>query len=201
MPTDLVMMPMKLLYLNKIKLGDTLKVTNLLLRLVQEFNIQFDREKYIEEIKDVDTLLNFSNSKRLFEYIVNRYISNIKITEFCDDEENIISFKNDMFIGAHEINLETFYFFNERLWPELLTLYINRTLDKTNLENLEIDLKFQMSDLENLYFSNDIVYLVKEFISDLSLYLTYNRIGYIKLSGDEIIVSKENLGLKMEIVI
>lgn len=201
MPTDLVMMPMKLLYLNKIKLGDTLKVTNLLLRLVQEFNIQFDREKYIEEIKDVDTLLNFSNSKRLFEYIANRYIFNIKITEFCDDEENIISFKNDMFIGAHEINLETFYFFNERLWPELLTLYINRTLDKTNLENLEIDLKFQMSDLENLYFSNDIVYLVKEFISDLSLYLTYNRIGYIKLSGDEIIVSKENLGLKMEIVI
>ena len=201
MQTNLVMMPIKVLYLNKIKLGEVLKVTNLLLRLVQEFNIQFDREKYIEEIKDVDTLLNFSNSKRLFEYIVNRYISNIKITEFCDDEENIISFKNDMFIGAHEINLETFYFLNERLWPELLTLYINRTLDKTNLENLEIDLKFQMSDLENLYFSNDIVYLVKEFISDLSLYLTYNRIGYIKLSGDEIIVSKENLGLKMEIVI
>lgn len=106
-----------------------------------------------------------------------------------------------MFIGAHQINVETFNFLNERLWPDLLTLYINRVLNKCSEENMEIELNFEINELQSLYSSYDIEYVAQEFISDLSLYLTYNQLGYLKLSKDEIIISKENLGLKMEILI
>ena len=201
MQTNLVMMPIKVLYLNQIKLGEVLKVTKLLLRLVNNLGLKFDSESYIKEMKEVEVLLKFSNSEKFFRYITKKYIPDIKIYEFVDGEQNIIFLKNEMFIGSHEINIETFNFLNEILWPDLLTLYINRVLNKSSEENMEIDLSFEMNELQCLYSLYNIEYVVKEFISDLSLYLTYNQLGYLNLSEDNIIISKENLRLKMQIVI
>ena len=201
MQTNLVMMPIKVLYLNQIKLGEVLKVTKLLLRLVNNLGLKFDSESYIKEMKEVEVLLKFSNSEKFFRYITKKYIPDIKIYEFVDGEQNIIFLKNEMFIGAHQINVETFNFLNEKLWPDLLTLYMNSVLDKCSEENMEIDLNFQINKLQSLYFSYDIEYVVEEFISDLSLYLTYNQLGCLKFSEDDIIISKENLVLKIEILI
>ena len=50
MQTNLVMMPIKVLYLNQIKLGEVLKVTKLLLRLVNNLGLKFDSESYIKEM-------------------------------------------------------------------------------------------------------------------------------------------------------
>lgn len=72
MPTNLVMMPIKVLYLNQIKLGEVLKVTKLLFRLVDNLGLKFDREEYIKEIKEVESLLNFSNCEKFFRYITKK---------------------------------------------------------------------------------------------------------------------------------
>lgn len=183
MKYTLVTMPIKVLYSNSIKLGDVLAITHLLLRFKKSNKCIFDIEKYIKEVASTPFLYKFTSNKKFFEYAVKNYTSIYKVLDFIENSDNETSLRNDMFIGVHQINIDTFLVLNEKLWPDLLQVYISYILDD-NIEegNVEVRLTFDLKTLKEIYKLNEEKDLIDKFISDLDLYLVYNQIGTLLLS-------------------
>ena len=192
MEKTLITMPIQVLYVNKITLREVLKSTKILNDLSFRTRQSIDFQSYYNEMQFVDNFQNFSITRDFLSYVVEKYLLNVKIGNYIDLANNIQYIKNQMFVGEHVINIDTFMYLNDNLWPNILAFYINTIYKFENCEALEIELAFRMDDLKRLYNSDEIVYVLNEFCSDLSLYLTYNNIGEMLISDDnEPIVSND----------
>lgn len=100
------------------------------------------------------------------------------------------------YIGSYDINVATFQFLSERLWPDLLQIH-TYVLSKANQRgNAYYEVEFNTNDILSLYNGMTYVDAVNEFISDLSLFMTYNKLGKINLN-EEPTLSKDILRLKI----
>lgn len=201
MEYNLVTMPIKVLYLNSIKLGDVLAITHLILKFKKSNKVVFNIEKYINDVNSAEFLYKFTSNKRFFEYTIKTYTNIFKTVDFIDNSDNEISLRNDMFIGSHHVNIDTFLLLNKILWPDLIQLYISYILDD-NIEegNVGIELTFDLATLKEIYKLNNVQKLIDEFICDLDLYLVYNQIGTLELSkGSKVTKGKLQLDMVMYI--
>ena len=202
MEKTLITMPIQVLYINKITLREVLKSTKILNELCFRTRQRIDFQSYYNEMQNVDNIQNFSTTREFLSYVVEKYLSKVKIGNYVDLSNNIQYIKNQMFVGEHVINIDTFMYLNDNLWPNILAFYINLIYQNPNYESFELHLFFKIEDLKRLYNSDEIVYVLNEFCSDLSLYLTYNNIGELLISEDnEPIVSNDEFSAILKLYI
>lgn len=202
MEKTLITMPIQVLYINNITLREVLKSTNILNELSLRTRQCIDFQSYYNEMQNVDNIQNFSTTRDFLSYIVEKYLSNVKIGNYVDLSNNIQYIKNQMFVGEHVINIDTFMYLNDNLWPNVLALYINTLYNCPDCEYFNVELLFRIEDLKRLYNSDEIVYVLNEFCSDLSLYLTYNNIGELLISEDnEPMVSNDEFSAILKLYI
>ena len=118
-------MPIQVLYVNKITLREVLKSTKILNELSFRTRQSIDFQSYYNEMQFVDNIQNFSITRDFLAYVVEKYLLNVKIGNYIDLSNNIQYIKNQMFVGEHVINIDTFIYLNDNLWPNILALYIN----------------------------------------------------------------------------
>ena len=120
---------------------------------------------------------------------------NVKVDIFwLDDTSTKIAL--NCYIGSYDINVSTFQYLSERLWPDLLQTH-TQVLTKVNkIGNAYYEVEFNTNDILSLYNGMTYVDAVNEFISDLSLFMTYNKLGKINLN-EEPTLSKDILKLKI----
>ena len=202
MEKTLITMPIQVLYINKITLREVLKSTKVLNEISLRTRQRIDFQSYYNEMQFVDNIQNFSITRDFLAYVVEKYLLNVKIGNYIDLSNNIQYIKNQMFVGEHVINIDTFIYLNDNLWPNILALYINTLYNIPNCESFDIELEFRLADLKRMYNSDEIVYVLNEFCSDLSLYLTYNNIGELLISEDnEPIVSNDEFSAILKLYI
>ena len=202
MEKTLITMPIQVLYINNITLREVLKSTKVLNEISLRTRQRIDFQSYYNEMQNVDNIQNFSTTREFLSYIVEKYLSNVKIGNYVDLSNNIQYIKNQMFVGEHVINIDTFMYLNDNLWPNVLALYINTLYNCPDCEYFNVELLFRIEDLKRLYNSDEIVYVLNEFCSDLSLYLTYNNIGELLISEDnEPIVSNDEFSAILKLYI
>ena len=202
MEKTLITMPIQVLYINNITLREVLKSTKVLNEISLRTRQRIDFQSYYNEMQNVDNIQNFSTTREFLSYVVEKYLSNVKIGNFVDLSNNIQYIKNQMFVGEHVINIDTFMYLNDNLWPNVLALYINTLYNCPDCEYFNVELLFRIEDLKRLYNSDEIVYVLNEFCSDLSLYLTYNNIGELLISEDnEPIVSNDEFSAILKLYI
>lgn len=202
MEKTLITMPIQVLYINNITLREVLKSTNILNELSLRTRQRIDFQSYYNEMQNVDNIQNFSTTREFLSYVVEKYLSKVKIGNYVDLSNNIQYIKNQMFVGEHVINIDTFMYLNDNLWPNVLALYINTLYNCPDCEYFNVELLFRIEDLKRLYNSDEIVYVLNEFCSDLSLYLTYNNIGELLISEDnEPIVSNDEFSAILRLYI
>ena len=202
MEKTLITMPIHVLYINNITLREVLKSTNILNELSLRTRQRIDFQSYYNEMQHVDNIQNFSTTREFLSYVVEKYLSKVKIGNYVDLSNNIQYIKNQMFVGEHVINIDTFMYLNDNLWPNVLALYINTLYNCPDCEYFNVELLFRIEDLKRLYNSDEIVYVLNEFCSDLSLYLTYNNIGELLISEDnEPIVSNDEFSAILKLYI
>lgn len=202
MEKTLITMPIQVLYINNITLREVLKSTNILNELSLRTRQRIDFQSYYNEMQHVDNIQNFSTTREFLSYVVEKYLSKVKIGNYVDLSNNIQYIKNQMFVGEHVINIDTFMYLNDNLWPNVLALYINTLYNCPDCEYFNVELLFRIEDLKRLYNSDEIVYVLNEFCSDLSLYLTYNNIGELLISEDnEPIVSNDEFSAILKLYI
>ena len=202
MEKTLITMPIQVLYINKITLREVLKSTKVLNEISLRTRQHIDFQSYYNEMQHVDNIHNFSTTREFLSYVVEKYLSKVKIGNYVDLSNNIQYIKNQMFVGEHVINIDTFMYLNDNLWPNVLALYINTLYNCPDCEYFNVELLFRIEDLKRLYNSDEIVYVLNEFCSDLSLYLTYNNIGELLISEDnEPIVSNDEFSAILKLYI
>lgn len=202
MEKTLITMPIQVLYINNITLREVLKSTKVLNEISLRTRQRIDFQSYYNEMQNVDNIQNFSTTREFLSYVVEKYLSKVKIGNYVDLLNNIQYIKNQMFVGEHVINIDTFMYLNDNLWPNVLALYINTLYNCPDCEYFNVELLFRIEDLKRLYNSDEIVYVLNEFCSDLSLYLTYNNIGELLISEDnEPIVSNDEFSAILKLYI
>lgn len=202
MEKTLITMPIQVLYINNITLREVLKSTKVLNEISLRTRQRIDFQSYYNEMQHVDNIQNFSTTREFLSYVVEKYLSKVKIGNYVDLSNNIQYIKNQMFVGEHVINIDTFMYLNDNLWPNVLALYINTLYNCPDCEYFNVELLFRIEDLKRLYNSDEIVYVLNEFCSDLSLYLTYNNIGELLISEDnEPIVSNDEFSAILKLYI
>ena len=125
MEKTLITMPIQVLYIKKITLREVLKSTKILTSLALQTQQNIDFNSYYDEMNNVENFEKFSTTRDYLSYIVEKYLSNIKVGNFIDLSNNIEYIKNQMFVGEHVINIDTFLYLNKNLWPSILAFYIN----------------------------------------------------------------------------
>ena len=188
-------MPIGLMYPNMNNLNKILEIESLLYNLGIEYNINFDVESFISEWKDFTNFNRFKNNNELLKYNLEKYMPNVKVNIFwLDDTSSKIAL--NCYIGRYDINVSTFQYLSEKLWPNLLQTH-TYVLSKANQRgNAYYEVEFNTNDIISLYNGMTYVDAVNEFISDLSLFMTYNILGKINLN-EEPALSKDILRLKI----
>ena len=149
MEKTLITMPIQVLYINKITLREVLKSTKVLNEISLRTRQRIDFQSYYNEMQNVDNIQNFSTTREFLSYVVERYLSKVKIGNYVDLSNNIQYIKNQMFVGEHVINIDTFMYLNDNLWPNILAFYINLIYENPNYESFELHLFFKIEDLKD----------------------------------------------------
>ena len=168
---------------------------NLLYNLGIKYNINFDVESFISEWKDFTNFNRFKNNNELLKYNLEKYMPNVKVDIFwLDDTSTKIAL--NCYIGSYDINVSTFQYLSERLWPDLLQTHTHVLTKVNQTGNAYYEVEFNTNDILSLYNGMTYVDAVNEFIRDLSLFMTYNNLGKINLN-EEPALSKDMLRLKI----
>lgn len=188
-------MQIGLMYPNMSSLNKILEIESLLYNIGIKYNINFDVESFISEWRDFTNFNRFKNNNELLKYNLEKYMPNVKVNIFWSDDTSTKIALN-CYIGSYDINVATFQFLSERLWPDLLQIH-TYVLSKANQRgNAYYEVEFNTNDILSLYNGMTYVEAVNEFISDLSLFMTYNNLGKINLN-EEPALSKDMLSLKI----
>lgn len=193
-------MPIGVLNFRKISLENILRGESLLIRLSKMYNISIDFISFVKEWEQALLLQKFSSLTEYIKYIVNKYAPEIEIDNIVyNSKEN--KFKSFyMYVGAYDINVDVFNYLNEVLWPDILQMYTSVIQQSDKKGYIEIKLCFKTSDIQDFYSGSEYDEMVNEFLPDLSLYLTYNKLGIIILDKEPVI-SKENIEIGMKMFI
>lgn len=196
----MVFMPIGVLNFRKISLENILKGESLLIRLSKMYNISIDIVSFVKEWEQALLLQKFSSLAEYIKYVVNKYAPEIEIDDIVyNSKEN--KFKSfDMYVGAYDINVDVFNYLNERLWPDILKMHTSVIQQSDKKGYIEIKLCFKISDIQDFYSGSEYDEMINEFLSDLSLYITYNKLGIIILDKEPVI-SKENIEIGMKMFI
>lgn len=196
----MVFMPIGLLDFRKISLDNILKVESLLMRLSQTYNISIDFESFVKECEQALLLQKFSNITEYIKYIVNKYAPEIEINNILYNFKENESKDFYIYVGQYDINVSIFNYLNEVLWPDILKMHTSVIQQSDKKDYIEIRLCFKTSDIQNFYYCNKYDEMINEFLSDLSLYLTYNKLGILILDKEPVI-SKEDIEIYMQMFI
>lgn len=193
-------MPIGVLNFRKISLENILKGESFLIRLSKMYNISIDFVSFVKEWEQALLLQKFSSLAEYIKYVVNKYAPEIEIDDIVyNSKEN--KFKSfDMYVGAYDINVDVFNYLNERLWPDILKMHTSVIQQSDKKGYIEIKLCFKTSDIQDFYSGSEYDQVINEFLSDLSLYLTYNKLGILILDKEPVI-SKENIEIGMKMFI
>lgn len=195
MTRNIVKMPIKYLYVNNVKLRDIFEISEKLLKLHYEYDVDVNFKKFYLDVTKMKFLKRFNDSNGLFKHCIKKYakIRNIK-NSFWYDVRRI-----DDDTGDCLINLDTFMFFNEILYPDLLEIHM-RCYQKNYLRKYEADIGicFSKRELCFLYDTLNFEDALDDFLDDLSLYLSYNEIGDI-MSPEDIEFYQDDLKIKVQL--
>lgn len=198
MKKEMVLMPIGVLNLKSISLDNILKGESMLIDLCKRYDLEVDMDSFVSEWKNCYGLKRFTDIKEYIEYIISKYLPSMVIEKVTYIPNN----SNDSykFVGTYNINIEVFNYLNEKLWPDILNVHtavIARTSDK---DCFRVKTCFSFEDIKKLYPDFTYARLINEFLSDLSLYLTYNKLGMLVVDEEPIVSSKE-LELPMDMFI
>lgn len=196
----MVFMPIGVLDFRKISLDNILKVESLLIRLSKMYNISIDFESFVKECEQALILQKFSNITEYIKYIVNKYAPEIEIDNIVYNFKENESKDFDIYVGQYDINVSIFNYLNEVLWPDILKMHTSVIQQSDKKGYIEIILCFKTSDIQDFYFDSEYDEMINEFLSDLSLYLTYNKLGILILDKEPVI-SKEDIEIYMKMFI
>lgn len=196
----MVFMPIGVLDFRKISLDNILKVESLLIRLSKMYNISIDFESFVKEWEQALLLQKFSNITEYIKYIVNKYAPEIEIDNIVYNFKENESKGFDMYVGTYDINVSIFNYLNEVLWPDILKMHTSVIQQSDKKAYKEIRLCFKTGDIQDFYFDSEYDEMINEFLSDLSLYLTYNKLGILILDKEPVI-SKEDIEIYMKMFI
>lgn len=188
-------MQIGLMYPNISSLNKILKIESLLYNLGIKYNTNFDVESFISEWKDFTNFNRFKNNNELLKYNLEKYMPNVKVNILKLGETSTKRALN-YYIGSYDINVSTFQFLSERLWPDLLQTYTYVLSNVKKRGDAYYEVEFNTNDILSLYNGMTYVDAANEFISDLSLFMTYNNLGKIDLN-EEPALSKDILRLKI----
>lgn len=189
-------MPIGFMYPNMNNLNKILEIESLLYNIGIRYNINFDVESFISEWKDFTNFNRFKNNNELLKYNLEKYMPNVKVDIFGSDDTSTKIALN-CYIGSYNINVSTFQYLSEKLWPDLLQTH-TYVLSKVNKRgDAYYEVEFNANDILSLYNGMTYIDAVNEFISDLSLFMTYNILGKINLN-EEPALSKDILRLKIK---
>ena len=196
----MVFMPIGVLDFRKISLDNILKVESLLIRLSKMYNISIDFESFVKECEQALLLQKFSNITEYIKYIVNKYAPEIEIDNIVYNFKENESKDFYIYVGQYDINVSIFNYLNEVLWPDILKMHTSVIQQYDKKSYIEIRLCFKTSDIQDFYFDSEYDEMINEFLSDLSLYLTYNKLGILILDKEPVI-SKEDIEIYMQMFI
>lgn len=196
----MVFMPIGVLDFRKISLDNILKAESLLIRLSKMYNISIDFESFVKECEQALLLQKFSNITEYIKYIVNKYAPEIEIDNIVYNFKENESKDFYIYVGQYDINVSIFNYLNEVLWPDILKMHTSVIQQYDKKSYIEIRLCFKTSDIQDLYFDSEYDEMINEFLSDLSLYLTYNKLGILILDKEPVI-SKEDIEIYMQMFI
>lgn len=196
----MVFMPIGVLDFRKISLDNILKVESLLIRLSKMYNISIDFESFVKECEQALILQKFSNITEYIKYIVNKYAPEIEIDNIVYNFKENESKDFDIYVGQYDINVSIFNYLNEVLWSDILKMHTSVIQQSDKKSYIEIILCFKTSDIQDFYFDSEYDEMINEFLSDLSLYLTYNKLGILILDKEPVI-SKEDIEIYMKMFI
>lgn len=196
----MVFMPIGVLDFRKISLDNILKAESLLIRLSKMYNISIDFESFVKECEQALLLQKFSNITEYIKYIVNKYAPEIEIDNIVYNFKENESKDFYIYVGQYDINVSIFNYLNEVLWPDILKMHTSVILQSDKKSYIEIRLCFKTSDIQDFYFDSEYDEMINEFLSDLSLYLTYNKLGILILDKEPVI-SKEDIEIYMKMFI
>lgn len=188
-------MPIGLLYPNMNKLNKILEIESILYNMGIMYNVNFNFSSFISEWKDFTRLNQFKSNNELLNYNINKYMPNINIdSTFLEDTLKQVAL--NYYIGSYYINIATFQYLSEKLWPDLLQThtYVLSTINKKS--DAYYELEFEINEILKLYNGMKYTEAVNEFINDLGLFITYNILGKINLN-EEPILSNDILRLKL----
>lgn len=196
----MVFMPIGVLDFRKISLDNILKAESLLIRLSKMYNISIDFESFVKECEQALLLQKFSNITEYIKYIVNKYAPEIEIDNIVYNFKENESKDFDIYVGQYDINVSIFNYLNEVLWSDILKMHTSVIQQSDKKSYIEIILCFKTSDIQDFYFDSEYDEMINEFLSDLSLYLTYNKLGILILDKEPVI-SKEDIEIYMKMFI
>ena len=196
----MVFMPIGVLDFRKISLDNILKAESLLIRLSKMYNISIDFESFVKECEQALLLQKFSNITEYIKYIVNKYAPEIEIDNIVYNFKENESKDFYIYVGQYDINVSIFNYLNEVLWPDILKMHTSVIQQYDKKSYIEIRLCFKTSDIQDFYFDSEYDEMINEFLSDLSLYLTYNKLGILILDKEPVI-SKEDIEIYMQMFI
>lgn len=196
----MVFMPIGVLDFRKISLDNILKAESLLIRLSKMYNISIDFESFVKECEQALLLQKFSNITEYIKYIVNKYAPEIEIDNIVYNFKENESKDFYIYVGQYDINVSIFNYLNEVLWPDILKMHTSVIQQYDKKSYIEIRLCFKTSDIQDFYFDSEYDEVINEFLSDLSLYLTYNKLGILILDKEPVI-SKEDIEIYMKMFI
>lgn len=188
-------MQIGLMYPNMSSLNKILEIETILYNIGIKYNINFDVESFISEWKDFTNLNRFKSNNELLKYNLAKYMPNVKVDiSWSDDTSTKIAL--NCYIGNYDINVATFQYLSEKFWPDLLQIHTYVLSNVNKRGDVYYGVEFNTNDILSLYNGMTYVDAVNEFISDLSLFMTYNNLGKIDLN-EEPALSKDILRLKI----
>ena len=191
-------MPIGSLNLKSISLDNVLKGESILLDLSRSFGLEFDINSFVDECKNYYDLMRFSDIREYLKYITSKYFPSCVIKKItCIPNTNKDFFE---YVGTYNINIETFNYLNEKLWPDILNMHTAIIARTGNKDDVRVKICFNLKDIKELYPDFTYCRLINEFLSDLSLYLTYNKLGMLVID-EEPIISSEKIEMSMDIFI
>ena len=110
---NVIMMPIGVLEHNKLKHGQVLKITKMLMEICKRVNKDMNIKEYINEAISYSFIIKFSDIKEYFEYTLKKYIPYAEILDYKDNSNDSMYKRKETFVGSHIINIETFEYLNK----------------------------------------------------------------------------------------
>lgn len=165
-----------------IRLGESLKITNDCIGLMKNISGKIDFNKLEAKFSNIYIMYNineFSKLSMLVSQCLNMQVI-CEPTVNYDYRKNLLDTQKD---EDYIISFNIFNFLNEKVWPRIVSSFIDAI--QKNKNSFILKLKIPFEKIDTLYQNYEIKEKNNLFINEINRWLTFQAIGYAVMVSEE----------------